>query len=60
MYSVQYVRKSRAVRNFIHYYEKSVSGREDRATATETVELGLIPGRVKPKTTKIGICSFTA
>ena len=27
----------------------------DRASATETVDLGLIPGRVKSKTIKTGI-----
>ena len=33
--------------------------RVDKASATETVDLGLIPGRVKPvKTTKSGIHSF--
>ena len=29
-------------------------------SATETVESGLIPGRVKPKTLKIGIHTFPA
>ena len=38
----------------------SISGRVDRASATETVDLGSIPGRVKPKTIKIGIHSFPA
>ena len=37
-----------------------ISGREDRASATDAVDLGSIPGRVKPKTIKIGIHSFTA
>ena len=32
----------------------------DRASATETVDSGSIPGRVKPKTIKIGIHSFPA
>ena len=35
-----------------------LSGRVDRASATETVDLGSIPSRVKPKTIKIGIHSF--
>ena len=35
-----------------------ISGRVDRASATEAVDLGSIPGWVKPKTIKIGI--FTA
>ena len=35
-------------------------GRVDRASATEAEDLGLIPGRVKPKTRKIGIYSFPA
>ena len=35
-------------------------GRVDRASATEAVDSGLIPGRVKPKTIKIGIHSFPA
>ena len=37
-----------------------ISGRVDRASATETVDLGSIPSRVKPKTIKIGIHSFPA
>ena len=32
----------------------------DRASATEMVNLGSIPGRVKPKTIKTGIYSFPA
>ena len=39
---------------------QSISGRVDRASATEAVDTGSIPGRVKPKTTKIGIHSFRA
>ena len=35
-----------------------ISGRVDRASATEAVDTGSIPGRVKPKTIKIGIHSF--
>ena len=35
-----------------------ISGRVDRAYATEAVDSGSIPGRVKPKTIKIGIHSF--
>ena len=38
----------------------SISGRVDRASATETVDAGLIPGRFKPKTLKFGIYSFPA
>ena len=37
-----------------------ISGRVDRAFATEAVDTGTIPGRVKPKTIKIGIHSFPA
>ena len=37
---------------------ESISGRVDRASATEAVDSGLIPGRVKSKTIKIGIHSF--
>ena len=37
-----------------------ISGRVDRASSTEAVDSGLIPGRVKPKTKKIGIHSFPA
>ena len=36
-----------------------IHGRVDRASAAETVESGLIPGLVKPKTIKIGMV-FTA
>ena len=38
----------------------TISGRVDRASVTETVDSGSIPGRVKPKTIKIGIHSFPA
>ena len=37
-----------------------ISGRVDRASATEAVDSGAIPGRVKPKTTRISIHSFPA
>ena len=37
-----------------------IRGRVDRASATEAVDSGSIPGRVKPKTIKIGIHSFPA
>ena len=37
-----------------------ISGRVDRASAAEAVDLGSIPGRVKPKTIKIGIHNFPA
>ena len=39
---------------------KPISDRVGRASATEAVDLGSIPGRVKPKTIKIGIHSFPA
>ena len=37
-----------------------ISGRVDRASATEAVDSGSIPGRVKPKTIRISIHSFPA
>ena len=37
-----------------------ISGRMDKAPATETIYAGSIPVRVKPKTRKIGIHSFPA
>ena len=37
-----------------------ISGRVDRASATKSVDPGSIPGRVKPKTIKNGIHSFSA
>ena len=37
-----------------------ISGRVNGASATETVDSGSIPSRVKPKTGKIGIHSFPA
>ena len=40
--------------------KKPIGGRVDRASATDAVDSGSIPGRVKPKTIKIGIHSFTA
>ena len=39
---------------------QSISGRVDRASATETVDSGSIPSRIKPKTIKICIHSFPA
>ena len=39
---------------------KPITGRVDRASATEAVDSGSIRGRVKPKTIKIGIHSFPA
>ena len=46
------------IHNVVESRGQPISGRVDRASATETVDLGLIPGRVKPKTIKIGIHSF--
>ena len=43
-----------------YFQVRPISGRVDRASATKTVDLGSIPGRVKPKTKKIGIYSFPA
>ena len=37
-----------------------MSGRVDKASADETVYSGSFPGRVKPKTMKIGIHNFPA
>ena len=37
-----------------------ISGRVNRASATEVVDSGSIPGQVKPKTIQIGIHSFPA
>ena len=37
-----------------------ISSRVDEASATETVDVGSIPGHVEPKTTKISIHSFPA
>ena len=42
------------------YKKLPISGRVDRASATETVDSGSIPGWVKPKTIRIGIHSFSA
>ena len=39
---------------------KPISGRVDRASATEAVDAGSLPGRVKPNAIKIGIQSFPA
>ena len=40
--------------------KKKISGRVDRASATEALDSDLIPDRVKPKTIKIGVHSFPA
>ena len=37
-----------------------ISGPVDRTSATETIDSGSIPGRVKPKAIQIGIYSFPA
>ena len=37
-----------------------ISGQVNTASATETVDLGSIPGRVKPKTIKINIHVFSS
>ena len=39
---------------------KPISGRVDRASATETVDSGSMPGRANSKTIEIGIHSFLA
>ena len=39
---------------------KPITVRVDRASVTEAVDFGSIPGWVKPKTIKIGIHSFPA
>ena len=44
----------------LKWIERGRVDRVDRASATETVDSGSIPGRVKPKTIKIGIHSFPA
>ena len=43
-----------------HVFFKPISNRLDRASATGTLDSGSIPGRVKPKTIKIGIYSVYA
>ena len=40
--------------------KEPISGQVDGSPATEAVDSGLIPDRVKPKTIKIGIHSFPA
>ena len=40
--------------------QEPISGRVDRASATETVDSGSIPGQVKPKTIIFDIYSFPA
>ena len=45
-------------RKFSNALWQPISGRMDRASATEAVDLGSIPGWVKPKTIKIGVHSF--
>ena len=46
--------------NFDSFQSFHAGDQVDRASATETVDSGSIPGRVKPKTIKIGIHSFLA
>ena len=40
--------------NAIHSFMKRIRSRVVRASGTEMVDLGSIPGQVKPKTMKIG------
>ena len=44
----------------IYNISAPTNGRLDRASATEAVDRGSTPGRVNPKTIKIGIHSFPA
>ena len=46
--------------SFVYANDIPISGRIDRASATETGNSGTITGRVKTKTIKIGIHSFPA
>ena len=46
--------------NNLYIFQKPICGQVDRASATEAVDSGSIPGRVKTKTIKIGIHSFPA
>ena len=43
-----------------HAVYLQISGRVDRASATETVDTGSIPGRIKQKTVKFGVFSSLA
>ena len=47
-------------RTFFGASRNDIGGQVDRASTTEVVDSGSIPGRVKPKTIKIGIQSFPA
>ena len=47
-------------RLMVNYLIQPISGRVDRASATETVESGSIPDRVKPLTVKTNIYSILA
>ena len=50
-------------KNLQQFYEinsKPINGRLDGMSVPETVDLGSISGRVKPKTIKISIYSFPA
>ena len=47
-------------RDLSDFFLIPISGRVDRASATEAVDSDLIPSWVKPKTIKIGINSLSA
>ena len=49
-----------AIATVLTRFVKPISGRVDIASTTGTVNSGSIPGRVKLKTLKIGIHSFSA
>ena len=42
------------------FIDQPVGGRVDKTSATDAVDSGSIPGRVLPKTIKIGVHSFPA
>ena len=44
----------------LHYYEHDLPINDRVVRDTKTIDTGLIPGRVKPNTTKIGILGFHA
>ena len=45
-------------KDFSLHLSQPISGRVDRASATEAVDMGLIPGWVKPKTLKSVFTAF--
>ena len=60
VWPIGHAKQRKLITRVLSFNGLPISGQVDRTSATETVHLGSIPGRVKPKTIKLGIHSFLA